>query len=111
MKPACLRVPWLGPLALLVALAAATPRAATAAAPATAAAFTATTTLDGMCLKEGVGYALAVSEYVDAWAEYTVALEQGSGQTILDATQQLDRATAAVVSTGLLLLTCLVQLM
>jgi len=111
MRRASLRTPWVGPFVLLLALAAVTPRPAAAATPAAGPALTAHTSSGGACIEEGIGYALAVGEYIDAWAEYTVAVEQGNSQTILAAATAVDRAAAAVASTGLLLVVCLIQLL
>jgi len=101
---------WIGPLALLLALAAVTPRAALAH-PADAPALTTVTTSGGGCVKEGTAYAVAVGEYVEAWGDYTAAVEQEDSQAILDAANEIDRTAAVVASTGLLLIVCLVQLM
>lgn len=109
MTRACPRGRWVGPIALLLALAAIAPRPALAA-PVTAPEFTTATTATGGCVKEGTAYAVAVTEYVEAWADYNVAVEQENSQAILDAAEAIDDAAVAVASTGVLLLACLVQL-
>ncbi len=104
------RARWIGPLALVLALAALAPRAALAR-PADAPALTAATASGGGCVKEGAAYAVAINEYLEAWADYTTAVEQENSEAILDASDEIDRTAATVASTGLLLIVCLVQLM
>ncbi len=104
------RVRWAGSLALLLAVGLLAPRPAAAAAPAATPAVVAASD-GGSCVREAIGYAVAVNEYIDAWGAYNRAVQSGNSGAILQAANQVDRAAMAVATTGILLVACLIQLL